>query len=326
MTGATGFVGSAVVRKLIRSGYPVRAAVRASSDLRNLEELSVETVECDLTAPASMARALRGCRGLFHIAADYRLWVPDRAQMFAINVDGTRALMLAAADAGVERIVYTSSVATLGLVPGGAANEDTPSSLDDMIGPYKQSKFLAEATVRSLFEQQAVPVIIVNPSAPVGPRDLRPTPTGRMVLDSASGKMPAYVDTGLNVVHVDDVAEGHLQAYERGKLGDRYILGGQNMSLLEILTAIAKLTGRRPPRLRLPSGLVLPLAHVAEFASRLTGKEPFTTVDGVRLARKYMYFSIDKARRDLGYEARPAETALLDAINWFRDHDYLTRK
>ncbi len=319
VTGATGFVGSAVVRRLLARGHPVRALVRPSSDLRNLEGLEVELARGDLLDGASLRSALRGCRALFHVAADYRLWAPDPNVLYAANVEGTRKLMEAALEQGVERIVYTSSVATLGLNRDGApADETTPVSLDDMIGHYKRSKYLAEEVVRELVAARGLPAVIVNPSTPVGPRDIKPTPTGRMVRDAALGRMPAYVDTGLNIVHVDDVAEGHCLALERGATGQRYILGGENLSLREILAIIAGLTGRRPPRVRLPHGLVLPLGYAAQGWARLRGgPEPRLTADGVRMARKKMYFSSDKARRELGYLPRPAREALADAVAWF---------
>ncbi len=326
VTGASGFVGSSVVRALIRRGESVRVLVRPTSDRRNILDLGLEVVTGDLRDPSSLIRALEGCRVLYHVAADYRLWVPRPEEIYRINVDGTVALVRAAVDAGVERIVYTSSVAALGLNENGdPADETTPVSLTDMVGHYKRSKFLAEEEVRNLMQNLNAPVVIVNPSTPVGPRDVRPTPTGRMVLDAAAGKMPAYVDTGLNIVHVDDVAEGHLLACDRGSVGERYILGGHNMTLREILGAIASLLGRRAPRLRLPHDLILPIAHVAELVARLTGREPFVTVDGVKLAKKHMLFTSRKAERKLGYQARPAIMAFQDAIDWFHDQGYLTR-
>src|SRR5580658_2844870 len=239
--------------------------------------------------------------------------------MYRANVDGTRALMTAALAAGVGRIVYTSSVATLGLIADGSpADETTPSTLDDMVGPYKRSKFLAEEVVRGLVREQRLPAVIVNPSTPIGPRDVKPTPTGRMIVEAASGRMPAFVDTGLNLVHVDDVATGHLLAEERGRIGERYILGGENMTLATILRRIAALVGRKPPTVKLPIAAVWPVAVVAEAMGRLTGREPFVTLDGLRLARKIMFFSSAKAVRDLGYAPRPAEAGLADAIAWFR--------
>ena len=231
VTGATGFLGSAVARALLRAGQEVRVLARPTSDRRNLADLSVEIAVGAMEDTASLARAIAGCRYLFHVAADYRLWVPDPAAMYRANVDGTRELMRAALAAGVERIVYTSSVATLGIVAGGSADEITPSRLGDMIGPYKRSKFLAEEAVRGMIAEHGLPAVIVNPSTPIGPRDVKPTPTGRLILEAAKGHMPGYVDTGLNVVHVDDVADGELLAAEKGRIGERYILGGENMSL-----------------------------------------------------------------------------------------------
>ena len=324
ITGATGFVGSAVLRRLLAAGHRVRALARPASDRRNLEGLAVEVAAGDLLEPSSLRPALEGCSGLFHVAADYRLWAPDPGPMFRANVDGTRMLLLAARDARVERIVYTSSVAALGVLPGDAvADEKTPVTFADMIGPYKQSKFLAEAAVRKLIEDEGLPVVIVNPSTPIGPRDIKPTPTGRLIVEAAAGRMPAYVETGLNVAHVDDVAEGHLLAFEKGRVGERYILGGENMSLQAILGAVAAAAGRRAPKLKIPHGAILPIAYAAEAWARISGGEPFATVDGVRMARKKMYFSHAKAVRDLGYAPRPAGQALADAVRWFKDHGYL---
>ena len=325
VTGATGFVGSAVLRKLIARGLEARALVRPASDRRNLRGLDVELVEGDLLRPETLAPALAGCRGLFHVAADYRLWTRAPEAMFKANVEGTRAIMLAARDAGVERIVYTSSVATLGVLPTGeAADEETPVAFHDMIGSYKQSKFLAEAEVRELIEREDLPAVIVNPSAPVGPRDIKPTPTGRMIVEAAAGRMPAYVDTGLNIVHVDDVAEGHALAFERGEVGERYILGGENMPLQAILASVAGLVGGQAPRFRIPHGVLLPVAFLAETWTRITGGgEPFVTIDGLRMARKKMYFSHAKAAQALGYKPRPAAQGLADAVRWFKEQGYV---
>jgi len=324
VTGGTGFVGAAIVRRLLEAGHEVRALVRESSPRANLEGLPVETAVGDLLDPESLARAARGCEALFHAAADYRLWTPNPAEIYEANVTGTVNVIRAATEAGATRVVYTSSVGTLGLAPGGApADEETPVSIADMIGHYKRSKFLAEAEVRRLIAREGVPVVIVNPSAPVGPRDIKPTPTGRMIVEAAAGRMPAYVETGLNVVHVEDVAEGHLRAFERGRVGERYILGGADMTLREILGEIAALTGRAAPRLRLPHNVVMPIAYMAEAVARISGSEPVATVDSVRMARKLMYFSSAKAGRELGYAPRPAAAALADAVAWFESHGYL---
>ena len=321
VTGATGFVGSAVARKLLAAGETVRVLARPGSDRRNVEGLAVEVVEGDLTDRASLERALKGCSALFHVAADYRLWVPRPAEIYRANVEGSRNIVLAAAEAGVGRIVYTSSVAVLGLIVGGTpADEDTPVALANMVGHYKRSKFQAEEEVRRLVREHGLPVVIVNPSTPIGPRDIKPTPTGRMIVDAAAGRMPAYVDTGLNVVHVDDVAEGHLLAFERGVVGERYILGGENMSLRQILIDVAKLTGRRAPFVRLPHNLILPVAAAAEGWARVAGgREPIVTLDSIRMAKKKMFFSAEKARRALGFAPRPAGEALREAVAWFRE-------
>jgi dihydroflavonol-4-reductase len=325
ITGATGFVGSAVVRQLIKAGHSVRALIRAGSDLRNLAGLELETVTGDLTDSPSLDRALAGCSILFHVAADYRLWVPRPKEIYDVNVTGTRNIMAAAARAGVSRIVYTSSVATLGLIRNGTpADENTPVSAADMVGDYKRSKFLAEAEVKRLTDEEGLPVVIVNPSTPVGPRDIKPTPTGRIIVDAASGRMPAYVDTGLNLVHVDDVAVGHLLALESGKVGERYVLGAVNLSLKEILAEIAAVVGRKPPRVRLPHNLVLPVAYLSEAWARVTGgDEPRVTVVGVRLAKKKMFFTAEKAERVLRFRPRPIQEALRDAVAWFQENGYL---
>jgi dihydroflavonol-4-reductase len=322
VSGANGFVGSAVVRALLRRGYPVRALARASSDTTNLEGLDVEIVRGDLLDSPSLEHALENCEGLFHVAANYRLWARDPREIRMSNVRGTHNILLAARRCGVRRIVHTSSVATLGLHHDGTpSDEDTPVRLDDMIGAYKRSKFLSEALVRRC-ARAGTDIVIVNPAAPIGPRDRKPTPTGRMILDAARGRMPAFVDTGLCVVHVDDVAEGHVLAYERGQRGRRYVLGGENMSLQSILGTVAQLTGRRSPWLKLPHAAVLPVAYVAEAWARMTGVTPNVTVDGVKLSRHRMYFSSRRAETELGYSARPAREALADAIQWFRANGY----
>jgi dihydroflavonol-4-reductase len=323
VTGATGLVGSAVTRALLRAGQPVRVLARPNSDRRNLAGLDVEIAEGSLENDSSLACAVAGCQTIYHVAADYRIWVPDPGPMFRANVEGTRNLLRAASEAGVERTVYTSSVATLGLLSGGSADETTPSSAEDMIGPYKRSKFEAEEVARQFARDRRVPVVIVNPSTPVGPGDVKPTPTGRLILEAARGQMPAFVDTGLNIVHVDDVAAGHLAAAEKGRMGERYILGGENMSLAEILAAVAQAVGRRAPRLRIPHSALFPVAFGAELAARITGREPFVTLDGVRMSRKKMYFTSEKASRELGYQPRPARNAIADAVNWFRANGYL---
>lgn len=323
VTGATGFVGSAVLRLLINAGHEVRALARPGSDRRNLAGLDIDILEGDLTDRDSLARAVAGCNYLFHVAADYRLWIPEPDSIYRINVAGTEDLIRSAVKAGVEKIVYTSSVATLGLNRDRTpADEETPVSLDDMVGHYKRSKYLAEQKVLELIEAAGAPVVIVNPSTPVGPRDIKPTPTGRIFVDTLRGRMPAYVDTGLNLVHVDDVAAGHLLALERGQIGERYILGGENMPLREILTQICAIAGRTPPRIRIPHDAILPVAWMSECWARLSGTTPIATVDEIRMAKKYMYFSSNKAVEKLGYQPRPAREGIEAAINWFRENNY----
>lgn len=323
VTGASGFVGSAVMRHLVAAGHDVRVMVRPGSNRQNLEDSPVEIVEGDLRDPDSLKQAVSNCFRLFHVAADYRLWVPDPDTMYAINVRGTRDLMLAAVEAGIERIVYTSSVATLKARSDGIpATEDSVATLADMTGHYKRSKFLAEEEVQHLADKQGLPVVIVNPSTPIGPFDVKPTPTGRIIVDTISNRMPAYVDTGLNIVHVDDVAEGHLLACEKGVPGERYILGGEDMSLYEILEMIDEITGTSRKRVRLPHNMVLPAAWMMEKWASISRNEPRATVDGVLMAKKQMYYSSDKAGRILGYRYRPAREAIDAAIKWFRENGY----
>jgi dihydroflavonol-4-reductase len=324
VTGAAGFVGSAVARALAARGAKVRVLVRASSPRTNLAELDAEVAEGDIRDQASVERALKGCRYLFNVAADYRLWARDPGEIQRNNVAGATAVMGAALACGVERVVHTSSVATLHLPNDGApADETTPYAEGEGIGAYKQSKVAAERIVERLCVERGLPAVIVNPSTPIGPRDVKPTPTGRIIVEAAQGRMPAYVNTGLNLVHVDDVAQGHLQALEKGRVGERYILGGQDASLSEMLAAIAALTGRRAPTVKLPIGPLQPLAEVAELIGRITGKEPFLTKDALKMASHHMYFSSAKAERELGYSARPYPQALKDALEWFRARGYV---
>lgn len=326
VTGATGFVGAAVARALVQAGWSVRVLARVGSDRRNLAALPVEIADGDLSNREALERSLDGCAALFHVAADYRLGARDPEQLYRTNVDGTRNILAAARAVGVGRTVYTSSVATVGIPEDGSpGDERTPVGLADMIGHYKRSKYLAEQVALEA-ARSGMSLVIVNPSTPIGPGDLKPTPTGRIVLDTAAGRMPAYVDTGLNVVHVDDVAAGHLQAFHQGASGERYILGGEDLSLQQILAHIALLAGRRPPRIRLPYAVVLPIAYAAEGWAALTGRSGRVTLEGVRLSRKHMFFSSAKASRELGYTWRPAAEAFADAIQWFRDHGLLDPK
>jgi dihydroflavonol-4-reductase len=324
VTGASGFVGSAVAAKLVERGFSVRALVRATSPRSHLAGLDLDYVQGDLRDAATIRPAMAGVRYLFHVAADYRLWARDRNEIVVNNVTGTRVMMEEALHAGVERIVYTSSVATLAVQRDGTSVDETVP-LDELkaIGAYKRSKVAAERLVERMIAQQGLPAVIVNPSTPIGPRDVKPTPTGRIIVEAARGRMPAFVDTGLNLVHVDDVAQGHLAALDRGKIGERYILGGQNVQLSEMLTVIANLIGRRPPRVRLPRSAIVPLALAAETLARFTGREPFVTMDALRMSRYRMFFTAAKAERDLGFTARPFTDALTDAIRWFRDAGHL---
>jgi dihydroflavonol-4-reductase len=323
VTGASGFVGSRVARALVARGYGVRVLLRPTASRRNLTGLPVEMVYGGLDERPALDAALHGCAALVHVAADYRLWAPDPGAMMRCNVDGTRAVMEAAQDAGVTRIVHTSSVATLAPCGDAPADETAWARLDDMVGPYKRSKFLAEKLVRAMVAERGLPAVMVNPSTPLGPGDLRPTPTGRMVVEAARGRMPAYVDTGLNIVHVDDVAMGHVLALERGRVGERYVLGGEDMALSQVLAAIATQVGRPPPRWRVPLAAVVPVALAAEAWGRVSGGEPFVTLDSLRMARHRMYFSSAKAERELGYTHRPAAQAIAAAVEWFRQQGML---
>ena len=324
LTGASGFVGSAIARALVAAGYPVRALVRPSAARANVAGVALDIVEGDIRDAGAVARAMEGARHVVHAAADYRLWAPDADDVFRTNVEGTRTLMTAALRAGVEKIVYTSSVATLApRGDGRAADEASALEESEAIGAYKRSKVAAERLVETLVARDGLPAVIVNPSTPIGPRDVRPTPTGRIVVEAACGRMPAFVDTGLNLVHVDDVAEGHVAALERGRIGERYILGGQDVLLVDMLTEIARLVGRRPPRLKLPRGPLYPFAAVAQLIARVTGREPMLTLDGLRMSRYRMFFTSAKAERELGFRARPYQQALSDAVEWFRREGYI---
>jgi dihydroflavonol-4-reductase len=321
VTGASGFLGSAIAAALRARGHEVRVLVRPSSPRTNLNPGDA-LCEGDLRDRASLAAALKGVRFLFHAAADYRLWARNPEEIHRNNVEGTRLIMDEALRAGVERIVYTSSVATLKLTDG-AATEDTPLAEGEGIGAYKRSKVAAERLVAAMVQRHGLPAIIVNPSTPIGPRDVRPTPTGRIIVEAASGRMPAFVQTGLNLAHVDDVAAGHIAALERGKIGERYILGGDNVFLADMLADIARLVERRPPTLRLPRTLLYPIAYGAELLARVRGVEPFITMDGLRMARHHMFFDDSKSRRELGYVSRPYVEGLADAIAWFCTHGHL---
>jgi dihydroflavonol-4-reductase len=321
VTGASGFVGSAVARLLAARNFDVRVLVRKSSPRGNLGGFACTVAEGDMRAPADVRAAMQGARYLFHVAADYRLWARDPEEIVRNNLNGTRIVMEAARDAAVERVIYTSSVATLR--PGTQANPSNETARlteGETIGAYKRSKLVAERLVEQMIAD-GLPAVIVSPSTPIGPRDIKPTPTGRIIVEAASGRMPAFVDTGLNLVHVDDVAAGHLLAFEKGKIGESYILGGENVSLKEMLHVIAGLAGRTPPRVKLPQAPLYPLAYAAEAIARWTGKEPFLTVDALKMSTHHMFFSSTKAQTDLGFRARPYTQALADALDWFLEAD-----
>lgn len=326
VTGATGFVGRAVAEALLDQGRTVRVLARKPQH-RALQDLAVEVVKGDLTDPASLQEALQGCARLFHVAADYRLWVPDPPTMYAINVEGTRNLLRLALEAGLERVVYTSTVGTLGNPGDGTpGSEETPVSLADMVGHYKKSKFQAEQVALE-YAGQGLPVVLVNPSTPVGPWDVRPTPTGQMIVDFLNGKVPAFVDSGLNLIHVRDVAEGHILAEAKGRVGEKYILGHQNLTLAEIFGMLAQISGRRAPRWRLPYYPILSLAYLNEFWSTwITRRPPKIPLTAVKMARKFMYFDSQKAVRELGLPQTPVDRALGEAVHWFRQHRYVKEK
>lgn len=322
VTGGTGFIGAAIVRALLTEGTDVRVLVRPGSDRRNLDGLDIEPWEGDLLDPTSLERGIAGCQTLFHCAADYRLWTADPAAMYAVNVNGTRNALTAALKCGVCRAVYTSSVGTLGNPGDGTpGNEETPVVFGDMVGHYKKSKFLAEREAES-FLPRGLPLVIVNPSTPVGPRDIRPTPTGRMIIDFLRGRMPAYLDTGLNIIDVEECANGHLLAARKGRCGEKYILGGENLTLGQIFALLAEISAVPAPKLRLPYTPVLVAAWLNEAYARVTGREPLIPLAGVRMAAKKMYFDSTKAERELGLERRPALAALKNAVDWFRRNGY----
>lgn len=328
VTGASGFVGSAVARALAARGAQIVALVRPTSPLANLEGLGAELAYGDMTDQASVEAACAGARYLFHVAADYRLWARDPQSIISANRDGTLAVMRAALAAGIERVVYTSSVATLGVTPGqdkhAPADETTPLTEQTAIGAYKRSKVAAERLVERMVADEGLPAVIVHPSTPIGPRDIKPTPTGRIIVEAASGKLPAFLDTGLNLVHVDDVASGHLLALDKGRIGERYILGGQDVTLRALLADIAALAGRKAPTVNLPRGPLYPLAVIAEGWAQISGKEPMLTRDALTMSKRHMFFTSAKAERELGYAARPHAEALADAMAWFRQHGYLS--
>lgn len=322
VTGATGFVGSHVARELARQGADLRLLVRSASNLANVEDLNAELFTGDLCDPESLRRGIAGCEFVFHVAADYRLWTRDPQQMYRANVEGTRSILRAAAESGVRRVVYTSSVATMGFSKGRPADENSPVSLADMVGPYKRSKFMAEQVALEAGSKGA-DVVVVNPTTPVGERDIKPTPTGRIVVDFLKRKFPAYVDTGLNLVDVAEVARGHVAAMERGRRGERYILGGENLSLKQILDKLAAITGLPSPRVKLPYAVAFASGVVDTlFRGVLLRREPRVTIDAVRMGRKKMFVSTAKSEQELGWRTVPVDSALRRAVDWFREHGY----
>lgn len=318
VTGVSGFLGSAVARALAARGYRVRGVARGSSDRANLTDFPGELAEADLRDAGAVRRAIDGAGAVMHVAADYRLWARDPEEIVRNNGVTTRNVMAAALDAGVARVVYTSSVATLLPDPEGAADETRAATPETVVGAYKRSKVVAERLVEAMVREQGLAAVIVNPSTPIGPRDVKPTPTGRIIVEAASGRMPAFVDSGLNLVHADDVATGHVLALERGRVGERYILGGEDVALGAMLIEVARIVGRKPPTVALPRAPLYPLAWINERLARATGKEPFLTLDGLRMSKHHMFYSSAKAARELGYRARDYREALADAVAWFR--------
>jgi dihydroflavonol-4-reductase len=323
VTGATGFIGSHIVRELVKSGASVRALARKGSDRRNLAGVDAEIIEGDLLDRASLASSLKTCDTLFHAAADYRLWTKNPAAMYAANIGGTENILEEALSAGIEKVVYTSSVGTLGNPGDGTpGNEDTPVTFDDMVGDYKKSKFLAERRAES-FLTRGLPLVIVNPSTPVGPYDIKPTPTGKIIVDFVSRKMPAYLETGLNLIAVEECARGHILAAEKGKIGEKYVLGNEDLMLDQIFGMLSNISGVPKPRFCLPYGPILVAAHVNEAISAVTGREPLIPLAGVRMAKKLMFFSSKKARMQLGFETTPVYNALERSVEWFRANGYM---
>lgn len=322
VTGASGFVGGAVARTLVQAGIDVRVLARPGSDPQNYARLNVETVEGELRDPNSLRRALTGCQQLYHVAAHYALWAKDPAIFYDVNVTGTRTLLEIARDVGTERIVYCSTIGAIGLPPGGGlGTEDTPVSLDQMAGHYKRSKYLAEQEVLKL-AREGLPVVIVNPSAPVGAGDVRPTPTGQVIVDFMKGRMPAYIETGMNIVDVDDVATGHLLAMQKGRIGERYILGTKNLMLREVFEILSRLTGVKAPSIKLPRLAILPLAYLNEWIANFTGQPPRIPLEGVKMAKYKMHYDCSKAIKELGIPQTPPEVALEKAVRWFTSHGY----
>ncbi len=324
VTGSTGFIGACIVRELLKDGHQVRVLVRHGSNISNLDRLDVDILSGGLHDKSLLVKGMSDCDWVFHVAADYRLWTPEPQAMYHANVEGTRSILQSALESGVKRVVYTSSVGTLGNPGDGTpGNEDTPVCFEDMVGDYKKSKFLAEREAEK-FIDKGLDLIIVNPSTPVGPNDIKPTPTGRIVLDFLNRKMPAYLDTGLNLIAVEDCARGHILAAEKGRTGEKYILGNRDLTLREIFLMLEQLTGIAAPKVRLPYKPILLAAYLNEFLSRITGREPLIPLAGVQMARKLMFFEASKAVCELGLPQTPVEEALGRAADWFRSNGYLS--
>jgi dihydroflavonol-4-reductase len=322
VTGATGFIGASIVRELLKDGCEVRVLARPGSDRRNLSGLDIEIWEGNLSDRGSLIQGLSGCQTLFHAAADYRLWTRSPASMYDVNVGGTRTILSAALEVGLDKVVYTSSVGTLGNPGDGTpGNEKTPVDLSQMVGDYKKSKFLAERAAESFLEK-GLPLVIVNPSTPVGPRDIKPTPTGKIIVDFLNRKMPAYLDTGLNLIDVETCARGHILAAQKGRIGEKYILGNQNLSMAQIFDMLSAVTGLKAPRVKLPYTPILLAAYINHGISALTGREPLIPLAGVQMAKKFMYFDTAKAVAELGLPLTPVQGSLERAVAWFRSHDY----
>jgi dihydroflavonol-4-reductase len=325
LTGGTGFVGASLARLLLSQGLKVKALARKGSDRRNLAGMDVEIVEGGLLDKTAIEAGVSGCRYVFHVAADYRIWVPNPADMYRANVDGTENVIRAAAKAGAEKIVHCSSVAAVKVPDDHTPVDETSeySSLSDVVGDYKKSKYLADVLARRLGKEEKLPVVIVNPAAPIGPRDIKPTPTGKIVVDFMNGKMPSYIDTGMNIVHVDDVAMGHWLAATKGRVGERYILGGENLTLKGVLDLLAAATGRSAPRFKTPYAVAYAFGAVDTAIARMRGVEPTAPLDAIKMAKHYMWFSSEKAKRELSYSSRPAAVALKDAADWFSANGYV---
>jgi dihydroflavonol-4-reductase len=325
LTGGTGFVGASLARLLLSKGLKVKALARKGSDRRNLDGLPVEIVEGGLLDKSAIEAGVQGCRYVFHVAADYRIWVPDPSDMYRVNVAGAESVIRIASKAGAERVVHCSSVAAVKVPDDHTPVDETSeySSLSEVVGDYKKSKYLSDVLARKLGKEEGLPVVVVNPAAPIGPRDIKPTPTGKIVVDFMNGKMPSYIDTGMNIVHVDDVAMGHWLAAQKGRVGERYILGGENLTLKGVLDLLAAATGRESPRFKTPYAVAYAFGAVDTAIARMRGVEPMAPLDAIKMAKHYMWFSSEKAQRELGYESRAARLALKDAADWFSANGYI---